>query len=318
MTTDLYDTLRQNSHNQANGKGWVALGECPLCGYTTSKERDRSIAFGPDGFKCFHCGEGRKLPTLARLLDIPVGDREYTPRPVEKPLPKHWQTNPDAYLRRYLAHPMRSEMWETYRHYTLDTVLRWQLGVGTLPNSACRHTRLIYPAYNDGELVAFRGRHMGCECDIKDGKWLSCGGSTAALVGRELLHPGATVFVCEAPPDGWLLMQQVPEVIAVAGTAGSNTWREEWTQAIVESEPAEVIVAYDNDLAGMARGGCREMLLALWWKLHPKAVRPPRAGGWWVLDLLRKAGLPAAPWKWAGFPARYDLSDVLMEEMGCK
>lgn len=315
MTTDLYTTLRQTHHGRPSGRGWVALDECPGCGTRTRKETDRKVGFSPSGWNCFSCSESGNLRSLAALLDIPVTDREYTPRPVEKPPPKHWQTDPGAYLKRYLAHPFRTEVWEKYRKLNIDTVKRWQLGVGTLPNSACRHERLIYPTYDGGRIVAFRGRHNGCKCSVKTGKWLTCGGGTAALVGRELLRPGATVFVCEAPPDGWLLQQQMPDLVGVAGTAGAGVWRPEWTQAIAESKPDHVVVAYDNDIAGMAKGKVREALLAEWWAAHPKAKRAPRAGGWWVLDLLRKAGLSAAPWEWAGYPARHDLSDVLMEEM---
>jgi hypothetical protein len=125
------------------------------------------------------------------------------------------------------------------------------------------------------------------------------------------------VFVLEAPPDAMLMMQQAPNVIAVANTAGAHTWRDEWTQLLVDAKPELVIVGYDNDLAGMASGEVREALLAEWRENHPKAARPPQAGGWMLLNRLRNAGIPAEPWDWSGRPPGADMGDILMEEMKC-
>lgn len=318
MTTpDLYAVLRETYHGRPSGRGWVALDECPACGATTSNERDRAVGFSATGWNCFKCGESGNLYKLLELLGTPVERRDYVPRPPDPPpLPRHWQTNPTEYLRRYCEHPARVTEWQRYRALTLDTIARWRLGVGVLPNSPCRHTRLIYPVYANGKIVAFRGRHWGCDCPVDAGKWISCGGSTAALWGRELLRPGAMVFVMEAPPDAMFGMQREPDIVAVAGTAGANTWRKEWTQALVASQPALVVVAYDNDLAGMASGNVRKELLKEWRAEHPNPrQRPPHAGGWRVLKELRGAGLDAVPWDWSPYPARWDMGDVFMSEV---
>jgi hypothetical protein len=317
--SDIYATLCARFPNRPSGKGWVALDECPACGRRADNERDRGCAFNGQGYNCFACGTHGSLYDLARKLDIPHDEREYLPRPIRPPQPpRHWQTNPDYYLKKYLEHPQRVDLWQAYRPFSLETIAQWQLGAGVLPNSPCPHTRLIYPAYDlEGKVAAFRGRHLGCDCPLDAGKWITSGGGRAVLWGAELLRGRANmvVFVLEAPPDAMLMMQQAENVIAGANTAGAHTWRDDWTQLLVDAKPELVIVGYDNDLAGMANGEVREALLAEWRENHPKAARPPQAGGWMLLNRLRNAGIPAEPWDWSGRPPGMDMGDILMEEM---
>jgi hypothetical protein len=45
-----------------------------------------------------------------------------------------------------------------YKPLSLDSILRWKLGVGILPSSRCEKRRLILPVFDGGRLVAFHGR----------------------------------------------------------------------------------------------------------------------------------------------------------------
>jgi len=105
---------------------------------------------------------------------------------------------------------------------------------------------MIYPVYEEEAVVALRGRAVDCTCP----KWLNSKGSKVALWGSQYLRLGAQVYIVENPVDAMLLMQEWPTKVAVAGTGGAGTWRDEWTKRILTSRPSQIWIVYDNDVAG--------------------------------------------------------------------
>lgn len=301
---ELFDRLAHALGVEPDRKGecWIA---CPFCG----KEEDH-FSFSERGFHCFVCGESGSLKVLQEKL----GTRTDEPYRYVKPKPKparsyRWQENAGQLLAHFETHPRLVELWQRYRPFTAETIRRWHLGVGVLAACRCKHRRLIYPAFADGQIVAFRGRTVECACD----KWLQSAGSQVVLWGFELLEPGAKVIVAESPVDAMLAMQEEPSIVAVASTAGAGTWRAEWTEIVRDSRPSQVVVWYDNDLAGSPSPSVRSVLAEAWHKAHPQIERLPRANGPWVANQLLKAGIPALLYRWpVSAPPKADLGSALM------
>jgi hypothetical protein len=141
---------------------------------------------------------------------------------------------------------------------------------------------LIYPVVSAGKVIGFRGRAINCDCP----KWLSAAGSKVHLMGKAL-KTNRPLFVVESPVDMMLILQEMPQVGAVANTAGANTWRDQWSGLVAACLPEVVIVVYDNDLAGAATGAFRAQLEKEWREKHPKALRPPQSGAEMVARKLR-------------------------------
>ena len=292
-----------------NRRGWTAM-ECPNC----QENRHHKAAFNDKYFKCFVCGECYGLTALAKKIGLNGSAaqshkrRVFVPQP---PAPRWWHKEPEKWVKQSLAHLRRVELWRQYRPFSLDTIQRWQLGVSVVPSTPCPHQRLTY-VYLDGDRPTLRGRLLDCDCDPKKLKWVTAGGGTAALWGIELLRPGATVVVCESPVDAMLAMQEDDSLVAVAGTAGAGTWRDEWTQVIAASAPALAVVAYDNDLQGQARGETRRQLEIKWLARHPKARKAPVANGPKIANELLRAGVVTRLFDWKDHPPKADIGWLLM------
>lgn len=304
---DLYRTLSQRCGAEPDRKGecWIP---CPECG-----REDEKCSFSERGWHCFVCGAGGALQELAKLLDVQKFEPFRMP-PKRKPTPRKrtylWQENTNALLLSLLSHPKRIEFWQAYRPFTTRTIDFWRLGVGTLPACRCKHRRLIYPAFKDRKIIAFRGRAVECEC----AKWLQSAGSQVVLWGESLLTEGQVVIVCESPVDAMLAMQQTPDVVAIASTGGAGMWRPSWTERLKTAEPEHVVVWFDNDLAGTPTSEALRELGRRWMQEHPKARKLPRAHGPWLANLLLKAHLPTALYHWPqGTPHKMDLSMAYME-----
>ena len=160
-----------------------------------------------------------------------------------------------------------------------------------------------------GKVVALRGRRTTCTCDAK---WIQAMGSRSALFNADGLRCGAQVVVSESPVDAMLLMQEMPEVVAVASSNGAATWRDEWTAVIAASQPESITVWYDNDLAGTPSN--YEEMAREWRAAHPQATRIPDPNGPRVVNRLLRAGLRARLCQWPlGTPAKADLGWALMQ-----
>jgi DNA primase len=233
---------------------------CPL----HDDARPGSFSYSERGFCCFACGQSGSLWQLAELVGLrgplPPGASVASPRP--RPRRRQadgsafWRHERDFWRRFQPLSPAALEYAHS-RGLTDSTLDEYCFGSGALPLSRCGQERLILPVIQDGRLVNLRGRVVpggrqlrpcleGCDHP----KWLQAAGGDTVLFGAETLFPGAEVFVAEAPLSCVLLRQQRPELAAVAGTAGAASWKEEWTAAIAESRPADVVVWLDNDAAG--------------------------------------------------------------------
>ncbi len=249
-----------------------------------------SFSFSERGYHCFSCGEHGSLRRLAEQIGIEVGRSApivMLSRARPRPARIHdWQRDPD-YWRRFLPLPPEAREYYHSRGFTDGTIESRRLGYGVLPDSRCPHPRAILPVFEDGRLVAIRGRAI-LGSDHFD-KWLCSGGSRVALYGAESLSPDRPVVITEAPYSAILAQQERPDLAAVAGTAGAATWRDEWTRQVVETEPSWVLIWYDADEAG-------------------------RTNGQRVAERLRAAGLTVRVYQWPRGTAEHrDLADVLAE-----
>lgn len=292
--------------------------DCPACGHPARRGKTH-FSFSEQGGHCFSCGHSCSLLRLAddlgyrRLATGSLPRRAvlaaHAPKPAQTATdtPRAWQGHPERILRVFEAALDRYRAWWGYKGLDAQSVRRWRLGTGVLPASHCPHRRLIYPVIVAGEIVALRGRQMGCDCA---GKWLSAGGSKTVLFGAERLQSGGVVIVCESPVDVMLAAQVAPEYAAVAGTAGAGTWREEWTAAIRRSDPALVYVVYDHDIAGCPTAEQQHA----WQAAHPGKPLP-RAGGPFVANELLQAGVRNVHLhRWPpGTPEKADLGELLLQ-----
>ena len=322
----LFDDLVTTTQATIDRRG-RAHADCPFCG-KAAKARQTHFSFwqagkygAKAGYKCFICGAGGGLRALAEHLEITPPKERESEAPAEAPKPRTWQKNPGWYLERFCGALDRVPRWQAYKPLTLETIGRWRLGVGVLPSSPCPHKRLIYPQLINGQPTGFRGRAIDCSCD----KWMTAGGGSAWLWGAELLHEGATVIIAENPVDAMLAMQETPDIVAVAGTAGASTWKPEWTRAIAASRPARVLEWFDNDLAGHPNAITHELELARWKQEMEARVAagkitrlpaPPKPNGPRVVHDLQAAGVNAYGYTWPpGTPVHADLGQALIQSM---
>jgi hypothetical protein len=272
----------------------------------------RGIHDRAEALRVLGYGDGSTAP---RRLRLPP---RRPPRPAGPPA---WQVNADAYLARYTSHPKRYALWQAYRPFWPSTIDKWRLGVGVLPmgSGECRHERLILPVMLGGVLKGFRGRVIDCSCT----KWLGTKGSEAVLFGSDQLRLGLEVIVTEAPISVILAAQEQPGVNVVAGTAGAGTWLDAWTAFLVSSRVPQVVVWFDNDLAGGPNPDTYEMESKAWrekWTAkHPGRPVPdvPKPAGPRVMQKLAKAGLDAITYTWPPLtPLHADFDQLVMARMG--
>lgn len=308
--SDLFDLVCAKLNGFPDRKGRFHA-DCPFCGKEAKRGQVHFTVLA-HGYHCFVCGEHGSHKKLAEFLgqDIAVQYKPKAHKPAKNPDQVYgWMKHPDRLLEAYSGHPERIAAWQKYKPLSVQTIEKYQLGVGTLPSTQCTHKRLIYPIFGNDRIVAFRGRSTGCDCP----KWLSAAGSQLALFGRENLQSGAKVIICENPVDCMLVMQYKPNIAAIAGTSGAATWREEWTRLLVDSKPAQVIVWLDNDLAGQANRETYDLLCTLWHQEHPVGRRAPLPNGPKIANTLLAFGLPVQLYRWPkGTPVKHDIGSVIM------
>jgi predicted RNA-binding Zn-ribbon protein involved in translation (DUF1610 family) len=279
---------------------------CPECGHVSSP-RNPHCSFNEKGFKCFVCGFGCSLKTLAEKVGM--GEREYT---VKSQAPKKSQPVYHSWKGRSslpICPPERLETmirsWQAYKPIKRETIASAGLYVGILPESRCKHQRLIVPIFDRGLLVGLRGRSMGCDC----GKWLVSAGTELdqlPLYNWEALHPGCAVWIVENCVDALLISQNTP----YAGVAIYSTsyWREEWLATLQAVHPKLVIVALDNDLVGNGGAARRDEFCRDWLRSHP---RLPQPSGVKLVNRLLAAGLPVTLYDWGRAEYKMDIGNLL-------
>jgi hypothetical protein len=266
------------------------------------------------------------------------------PQPVEF---FRWDRRPLDYLDEYTSPTWVLDWWKRYRPVVTDQIVKeHRLGVGRLPiwwaedakrwvpSGGCGHSRLIYPIWereptgplDRGQPIGFRGRSFEPECLERCPKWLSAKGIPAVLYGIRKAPPGSSLIVCESPVDAMIANSTGrTNSYVVAPTAGAGTWRDEWTEQIVMTNPLGVIVWYDNDLAGTPNGETYKAELDAWFRRiaaknvervnkGQKSISPnlPEPGGPKLAKRLRDAGLKVSIYEWPpGTPAHADMGWAL-------
>lgn len=305
---------------------------CPVCG---KNEKSKDCSYNAAAWHCFVCGSGGSLVDLARRQGVPA---QLTPVPAQsaKRLPS-WRTSTDealTILARYTARCDKYQHWQAYKPVSTSMVDRLNWGVGSLDlypytgyhTSRCPHDRLIYPVMWDGQIVAFRGRQMACQCDGES--WLNMAGSAPALYGIDDVPVGAVLVLCENPVDAMLVHEyQHSNVYGCATTGGAGTWRDEWTVRLAALHLRHVVVWYDNDLAGCPNPETLEAEVAAWrvkmqaaldaGKIKTIPAMPPTPHGPRVARLLWLANIKVSIGAWPpGTPVNWDIGKQIALELG--
>lgn len=319
-TQNLFDTLCAQLYTEPDRKGEVWI-DCPSCG-----NGKKHFSFNAErGGHCFSCDYSGSLAAIAELLNVQPDEHARPARPAQKPrAPRAWQQRPDYYLERYGAALDRVTRWQAYKPLSLDSILRYQLGVGALPASRCTHRRLILPIFDAaGRCVALHGRAY--LPDDTDAKWLTAGGSSKQhlFIAGEL-KPGCIVVIVENYIDAILASEQAPE--AVYAALGGATWQESWTTQIAAARPRVVLTWLDHDLAGNGSRYHERELLALWRRsvearraANPALAarpfpQPPEPRGPKIVNELLQAGVRSQLYVWPkGSPLKADLGSALMQ-----
>ena len=224
-------------HGQLRGHDFHA--DCPFCG-KPAKRSQTHFSYSEHGYYCFVCGAQGGLRKLANHLSLEVGEsRARAPKREKKPLPVYSQRLLETYTR-----DPNYDAWRAYRGLKRETVDRFKLGFGKLPGEVHAHKppALILPVFDrDGRCRTLRARG-------KKG-WLTAGGKTLyAPVG---LPVGATIIVVENCANCCLIAQAAPHLTPIAPTTGATSWDARWPKWIAARKPKLVIIAGDNDDAGV-------------------------------------------------------------------
>lgn len=269
------------------GGYWMA--RCPA-----HEDRAPSLSLRPvDDRLLANCFAGCDISDIRAAIgdNLPANFRLPPPPP---PKPCLWKPHAERIVAGYCQAPDRYQRWADYKDVRRATVDAWQLGVGVLPETSCPHRRLVVPVRRNGVVVALAGRELGCGCEAKYGtKWVNARGSEGRLFNEEGLKAGAKVVITENRVDALLVMDEWPDVVAVA--LGSAHARPEWIVQIAESQPRRVVVWLDNDLAGCPSN---RIFWAYLDKCRAEGTKPKQPGGSALISELRRLGVNAEAFRW--------------------
>lgn len=295
--------------------------ECPVCGKPAAS---RDCSYSPRGWHCFVCGSGGSLADLAEKQGLTVAKLPPLPRVAKAKAAPVWLDRSADIALAWAQHPNRVALWQAYKPVSTETIARYHLGVGCLDlyrgvgyhTSRCPHERLTYPVADlEGRVRALRGRTLAddpCTCGAG---WMSVAGSEVLLWGADLPYRPGLVVVAENPVDAMLARQE--GIAAVAGTGGAGTWRPEWSAYLARKAPVQVIVWYDNDLAGWPNEETYAAQTAIWQANNPRATTTPQPNGPKVAKSLAAVGIRVSHHPWArGTPVGYDLGKYISEDIG--
>lgn len=320
---DLLTALATRLHTQFDRQG-RAHAVCPACGAEpTNRIGGAAYHFylydlpgGKQGAVCWACGYRPRLTELATELDV-TGYIPPQPRAVTPPPPAPWQA-PDA-LVAYRAFQDRQwadvlHAWQQYKPLAAPTIRLADLGLGRLPLwddqrqvwYPYRYERLIVPLLQDGQIVGLRGRAIH-PADTGP-KWLTASFSETLLMGLNTVQPGDTVIWCENVIDRLLAQQVEPHARYVA--SGGLTWRDAWLDDMAQRCPAQVLIWFDNDLAGCPNATTAQAAAQRRIAEGKPPSPPPR--GPKLANALLQRGVRARVYAWpAGTPEHADLGWLL-------
>lgn len=252
--TDLLKQLASTLHAEyrqtpASHQGYHC--QCPYCG-KPAKRGQKHFFFSERGFKCWICSEHGGLKKLAEKIGLDTGDY-VAPDYHQETIKVESSVFPYSLIERYEKHPKRIELWQAYKPLSEELIIRYRLGVGRLPKedgTFYSDERLIVPLIRDGKLVMLRGRSM--QGSKHPAKWLTRG-TPARLMNGDLIISGSVVIVVENWIDALLGMSRFlhPEIVFVAPSSGAGSWQDGWSKHLAIVKPKGVILALDNDKAGL-------------------------------------------------------------------
>lgn len=333
---DRFRALLAHYHTDTDSKGRAYVA-CPVCG-KESKRTDVHFFFDEKCGKCFVCGAVVTLREMMQRAGLEESERPFPalpPPPPKQPIAEpDWKTNAEDWMLVYESAEERHKLWSAYKPLTDAEIDYYRMGYGPLPahSSRCQHNRLILPLTCGSEIVGFRARHAGCECDERKTKWLSPSGTRvplfngAAMLSRdkhlaELLLGNnirsnfrrRLVAIVENPIDA-ILFQRTTGWLSLA-TMGVSIWREEWTKTLREYRPEKVVIFYDNDLPG--NGAPNERTALAWqeeWRTAHPGNQPPVPGGVRLANALLEAGVNASIYRWpSSLPRKYDIGQAIAD-----
>lgn len=269
-------------HGEKRGHDFHA--NCPFCGKLAKKGQNH-FSYSDCGYICFVCGKRGGLWTLANHLGLDGTTVNIPPiQHAEKEHPRHrvGRVYPRELIALYQRSARRFAYWRRYRGLNETSVQKYQLGLGCLPGQTT--TRLIIPVLHSGRCVGLRGRVLNSD---QKPKWINAKGSITRFYAPGL-RAGVTLWLTENCADALLLMQCYPEYYAGAPTTGAGSWLHEWTDGLAALNLEMVIVAYDNDNAGITNG-------------HKRRAE------------LERAGIPVVLWAWK--QSDTDMGAWLMKQM---
>lgn len=293
---DLFAELQYHFDVQPDRRGWCHV-KCPYCGGEADKSQPR-FSFNRKGFHCFVCPANGNLKELAiktGLWTESYGQapartfvREPDPEPTEPPPLPAWRNDPEFYLRSYERDERRFTMWRAYKPLSAETIRKYHLGVGYLPDLR-QNTRLIVPLYWQKELVGFKGRVLAHVKEDKY-KWIAAKTSMVDLLhGIEHVPPNPRqLWICENYIDAILITQNHGHYAVAAG--GARGLKPYEIEALVELAPKIIVVAYDNDLVGQAGPTLRKKLEEEW-MVKNNAQYAPASNAARVVESLQNVGL---------------------------
>ncbi len=303
---DLFTALVRHTHAVVDTRHGEYHLACPECGSESSPKHPK-CSFSARGWNCFVCGAHGSLRNLAKRVELDDGRYNAPVCPQEaRRAPATWLGIAEHLIQTYVLHPRAWELWQAYKPVSRQDFERRGLGVGVLPQSKCKHERLIVPIFDGTMVVGLRGRAIDCDC----GKWLTPKDTNIdlyPLYNEDSLRPGCVVWIGENPADSLLLTRRTPYV-GVA-TYSVAYWRERWERALIAARPEMVVVAYDQDLPGGGGAARREEFIQEWLKTHP---RVPPAAGPRLVNRLRDIGLNAVLYDWGNAPLKTDIGSLLM------
>lgn len=209
---------------------------------------------------CFRCEyKTRDAATLLAKLGI----RSALGNPDRQELPKRRLRLPSEYRDTFSSHAYGRKAWDYLlrRHIPPERICAYEIGYCTSGSYA---GRIIIPIYQAGELVSYQGRDfLGRE---NAPRYISAkkddGADGDALFNLDRASASGIIVLVEGPFDALRLPQY-----AVA-LCGSNRWNARRRELLLAANPRLVVLALDNDDAGLhATEAIRRSLAGLSFKV---------------------------------------------------
>lgn len=204
------------------------------------------------GFHCFACPKSTSLYQLS--IDLGMGSDDigggYTSRKRINyiPKPRLWFDKVDTLQSDYVSSANVYDSWQDYKKISSNIVDKYGLGLGSLPETRCKHNRLITPIRDrSGDVKWFRGRSIDCDCE----KWIGASGISPYEVPLPLsywLKPDTTIFIVENFVDAIIINETTP--YQAVSSLSVSYWCDRWTRAIKAVNAPYVMVTFDADMPG--------------------------------------------------------------------